>query len=165
MKHLATEEREGMSTIVGTVTHWVCGFIILYGAYIVLYGHLSPGGGFAGGVILACGFMLLMLAYGKRRLVAALPLSTASVLDCVGALGFWLLAVLGLLIGGGVFFKNFIPHGVRFRLCSAGIIPLANIAIAVKVCASLVLVLVALSVLRVKARGSDEDFVTDIDEV
>ena len=47
---------------------------------------------------------------------------------------------------------------------SAGIIPLCNVAIALKVTASLVLALVALSVLRVKAGGSDEEFITDIDE-
>lgn len=164
MKNLAAEEREGMSMIVGTVTHWVCAFIILYGLYIVAYGHLTPGGGFAGGVILACGFMILMLAFGKRRLVSMLPISRAATLDCVGAFAFWLLAFGGMLFVGNVFFKNFLSHGERLRLWSAGIIPLCNVAIALKVTASLVLALVALSVLRVKAGGSDEEFITDIDE-
>ena len=164
MKKLATEEREGMSLIVGTVTHWVCAFIVLFGLYIVAYGHLTPGGGFAGGVILACGYILLMLAFGRKRLAAILPLSRASALDCIGALAFWVLATAGILFGGGVFFRNFLPLGKRLRLWSAGIIPLCNVAIALKVCASLVLVLVALSVLRVKAGGTDEDFITDIEE-
>ena len=164
MRKLATEEREGMSTIVGTVTHWVCAFIILYGLYITAYGHLTPGGGFAGGVILACGFTLLMLAFGKGRLVAIMPLSAASALDCVGALAFWFLAIAGILFGAGVFFDNFLPHGVPRRLWSAGIIPLCNVAIALKVTASLTLALVALSVLRVEAGGTDEQFVSDIEE-
>ncbi len=164
MKKLATEERDGMSTIVRTVTRWVSAFIILYGLYIVAYGHLTPGGGFPGGVIMAGGFVLLMLAFGKKRLTALLPVARASALDCLGALGFWLLAVAGLVFGGGVFFRNFLPHGLRLRLWSAGIIPLCNVAIALKVTASLVLMLVALSVLRVKAGGTDEDFVSDIEE-
>lgn len=163
MRRLATEERQGMTTIVGTVTHWVCSFIILYGIYVVVYGHLTPGGGFAGGVILACGFTLLMLAFGKGRLAEVLPLSRASALDCIGALIFWLIAAGGVLMGEQ-FFKNFLAHGFRFRLWSAGTIPLANLAIALKVSASLVLVLVALSVLRVDGIGADEGFITDIDE-
>jgi len=164
MKRLATEEREGMSTIVQTVTRWVCAFIVLFGLYIVAYGHLTPGGGFAGGVILACGFILVMLAFGKKKLDAILSLSTASTLDCVGALAFWLLAIAGIVFGGGVFFKNFLPLGRPLRLFSAGIIPLCNVAIALKVGASLVLALVALSVLRVKKGGTDDEFITDIDE-
>ncbi len=164
MEKLATEERDGMSLIVGTVTHWVCAFIMLYGLYIAAYGHLTPGGGFAGGVILACGFMLMMLAFGKKRLGKSLSLGRASVLDCFGALFFWLLAAAGILLGGGILFKNFLPHGERLRLWSAGIIPLCNAAIALKVMASLVLVLGALSALRVTAGGKDGEFVTDIEE-
>ena len=55
----------GMTLIVKTITRLLFGFIILYGVSIVLYGHLTPGGGFAGGVILACGFILLVLSFGR----------------------------------------------------------------------------------------------------
>ena len=41
---------KGMTVIVKTVTRWVKVFIFLYGIYIIITGHLSPGGGFAGGV-------------------------------------------------------------------------------------------------------------------
>ena len=40
----------GMTVIVKTITRWVKVFIFLFGAYIIVTGHLSPGGGFAGGV-------------------------------------------------------------------------------------------------------------------
>lgn len=164
MKQLATEEREGMSTVVRTVTRWVSAFILLYGLQLVAYGHLTPGGGFAGGVMLACAFVLLMLAFGKKRLSEMFPVSAVCELDCVGALCFWSLAVAGMLFGGGVFFKNFLPRGEKFHLWSGGIIPLCNVAIAFKVMGALVLVVVALSVLRVKAGGTDEEFISDIEE-
>ena len=45
--------RHGMSLVVKTVTGWLKAFILLFGIYIVLYGHLTPGGGFAGGVVVA----------------------------------------------------------------------------------------------------------------
>ncbi|HID57013.1 TPA: hypothetical protein EYP37_10830, partial [Candidatus Poribacteria bacterium] len=57
-------KEQGMTVIVKTITRIVAGFITIFGAYIVLTGHLTPGGGFPGGVILACAFVLLTLAYG-----------------------------------------------------------------------------------------------------
>lgn len=156
----------GMSTIVKTISRWVCGFIFLYGIYIVAYGHLTPGGGFAGGVILACPFILLVLAEGKEQAMHTLPFRSAGALDCVGAMLFLVLALLGLAVGG-TFFLNFIQKqapGEPGRLFNAGIIPLANLAIGLKVCASLFLVTVLLSVLRVTAGGTDADLSTQEDQ-
>lgn len=44
---------QGMTLIVKTVTRLTIGLILMYGIYITLHGHLGPGGGFAGGVIVA----------------------------------------------------------------------------------------------------------------
>ena len=55
---------KGMTLIVKTITALLIGFITLFGFYIVLTGHISPGGGFAGGVILAAGLLLVILAFG-----------------------------------------------------------------------------------------------------
>ena len=53
---------EGMSIIVKKVSQLVAGIIFMYGIYIILHGHLTPGGGFAGGAIIAGSFILLILA-------------------------------------------------------------------------------------------------------
>ena len=47
---------EGMTLIVKTISRIIVWMVFLYGAYIILHGHLTPGGGFAGGVIVALGF-------------------------------------------------------------------------------------------------------------
>ncbi len=60
------DPKEGMSLIVKTVNRWLKGFILLFGIYLVLYGHLTPGGGFPGGVVIACAFMLITLAVCQR---------------------------------------------------------------------------------------------------
>jgi multisubunit Na+/H+ antiporter MnhB subunit len=149
-----------MSTIVKTVARWVTGFIFLYGLYIMAYGHLTPGGGFAGGVILASAFVLLLMAYGQARTAEVLPYTAAARLDSVGAMFFWAMAILGLLAGGR-FFLNVIQRdhpGQPFDLFNAGIIPLCNVAIALKVCASLVVVAMLLAAVRVLGGGTDEDF-------
>jgi multicomponent Na+:H+ antiporter subunit B len=143
----------GMSVIVKTITRWVKVFIFLFGVYITLTGHLSPGGGFAGGVIIACSYILLTLAYGKVFALKRFGLAAATGLDSAGALLFLAIGLLG--IGwGGVFFANFLQArfpGADFRILSAGTIPPINIAICLKVGASLFAIFIILSSLRIVA--------------
>jgi multicomponent Na+:H+ antiporter subunit B len=124
-----------MSLIVKTVTRLTVGLILLYGIYIVLHGHLSPGGGFAGGVILALSFIHLVLAFGKDVALRKISESTQAFLECAGAILFLTLALIGFV--GGYFFLNVLPKGNPFDLFSAGIIPPCNIAISLKVSAGM----------------------------
>lgn len=134
---------KGMTLIVKTVTRLTVGLILLYGIYIVLHGHISPGGGFAGGVIIALSFIHLMLAFGRETALKKLSQARASVIESLGALMFLSIALLGF-IGGYFFFNLFIHKGRPFDLFSAGIIPLCNIAICLKVGAGLSAIFVAL---------------------
>ena len=142
---------KGMTVIVKTISSWVKVLIFMFGIYIIITGHLTPGGGFAGGVILASSYVLLMLAFGREFVEENLSLPLASKLDCVGAFLFAMIAVLGLVFGGS-FFVNFLYQkylpGEPLSLISAGTIPLSNIAIGLKVSASLFLVILTLSVFR-----------------
>lgn len=140
------EEEKGMSLIVKTITRLTVGLILLYGIYIVLHGHLSPGGGFAGGVIVALSFVHLTLAYGKEVAFRKLSEPVISVFESVGALMFLTIALLGF--ASGAFFLNFMWKGNPFELFSAGIIPLCNIAICLKVGAGLFAAFVALILLK-----------------
>jgi len=123
--------KTGMTLIVKTITRLTVGLILLFGIYIILHGHLSPGGGFAGGVIVALSFVHLMLAFGKDVAISKVSKNLASNLESIGALMFLSMALLGFL--GGSFFLNILPKGTPFNLFSAGIIPLCNIAIGIKV--------------------------------
>lgn len=132
-----------MTLIVKTITRLTVGLILLYGIYIVLHGHISPGGGFAGGVIIALSFIHLMLAFGKEVALKKVSQAVASLFESLGALLFLSIALLGFV--GGYFFLNFFLHkGTPFELFSAGIIPLCNIAISFKVGAGLFAIFVAL---------------------
>jgi multisubunit Na+/H+ antiporter MnhB subunit len=137
---------KGMTLIVKTITDFVAAFILVFGAYITLYGHLTPGGGFAGGVIISAAFILLMLAHGRDAAFSKLPQKVAHVFDSAGALAFLLIGWLGLT--GGYFLLNIFPKGTQFRLLSAGMILPLNIAIAFKVGSSLFLVFAALAMFR-----------------
>ena len=143
---------QGMSPIVKNMTRLVAGFIVLFGVYIVLYGHVTPGGGFAGGVILAGGLALVVLAFGEKFARKALTHEAAKTADSIGAMLFLLVALLGY--AGGVFFTNLLPVGEVGKLFSAGIIAPCNIAIGIKVGAGLFGVFVALAVFRRAGAGS-----------
>ena len=136
--------KHGMTPIVKTIVRFALGIMVIFGAYIILYGHLTPGGGFAGGVILACGYIILTLAFGKEISLRKMGNEAASILDNLGALAFILIGIFGFT--AGFFFKNFLDHGRLFDLWSAGTIPLCNIAIGIKVTASLFAVFIALSI-------------------
>lgn len=100
-------------------------------------------------MILASSYVLLMLAFGRQFVEKNLPIPWASRLDCLGAFLFALIAILGIVFGGS-FFVNFLYQrylpGKALNLVSAGTIPLSNIAIGLKVGASLFLAIFALSV-------------------
>jgi multicomponent Na+:H+ antiporter subunit B len=151
---------KGMTIIVKTISSWVKVLIFLFGIYIILFGHLTPGGGFAGGVILASSYVLLMLAFGREFVEENLPLSVTSKLDCLGAFLFALVAILGLVIGGS-FFVNFLYQkylpGEALNLISAGTIPLSNLAIGLKVSASLFMVVLVLSIFRPGVSGNEKE--------
>jgi len=133
----------GMTLIVKTITRLTVGLILLYGIYIVLHGHISPGGGFAGGVIIALSFIHLMLAFGRETALKKLSEAWASIIESIGAIMFLSIAILGF-IGGHFFFNFFLNKGKPFDLFSAGIIPLCNIAISLKVGAGLFAIFAAL---------------------
>ena len=141
----------GMGEIVRTVARWLKGFILAYGIYLILYGHVTPGGGFAGGVVIACGFILLTLAGGQTYGLSHFSRQAASSFDSAGVLLFLALACAGMGWAGGVFFSNFIgtPEEARFTLFSGGTMPVSNIGLGLKVASSLFLVFIVLAAFRI----------------
>ena len=142
---------KGMTVIVKTISSWIKVFIFMFGIYIVITGHLTPGGGFAGGIILASSYVLLMLAFGREFVEENLPLAAASRLDCLGAFLFAVQWLPGWPAAWQLFvnflYQKYLP-GEPLNLISAGTIPLSNIAIGLKVSASLFLVILTLSIFR-----------------
>ncbi len=144
----------GMSSIVRTVAGWLKPLLLVFGVQLVLYGHLTPGGGFSGGAVVACAFILVVLAQGRAAGERSLARRAAEGLDSAGALLFLAVAVLGLAFSG-VFFRNFLPtpEAARFALPSAGTMPLSNVAIGLKVGTSLFLVFAVLAGLHLAGEG------------
>ncbi|MCW3065401.1 MAG: mnhB [Solirubrobacterales bacterium] len=115
------------------------GFTLLLGLYVVFHGHLTPGGGFQGGVVLAAAVLVVYLAgewvsAGRLRPVAAME-----ALEATGAAGFAALGLAGL-VAGRAFFQNVLPLGRSGQLLSGGTIPLGNLTVGLEVMGALLLV-------------------------
>lgn len=141
-----SSKQPGMSLIVKTITRLTVGLILLYGIYIVLHGHLSPGGGFAGGVIIALSFIHLVLAFGKEEALKRVTQTWISFFESFGALLFLSIGLVGFI--KGAFFSNWAPLGKTYDFFSAGIIPLSNIAIGLKVSFGLFAIFMVLIMLK-----------------
>ncbi len=107
---------------------FVFAIMILFGVYMFTHGHLSPGGGFPGGGIIAAAILLLYMADNDFRVkLTALKIAEGA----AGSL-YIIIGLLGLFIGG-YFLKNFLPTGIVGDVFSAGIIPIVYILIGLKV--------------------------------
>ncbi|MBU7014275.1 MAG: hypothetical protein HXS52_10070 [Theionarchaea archaeon] len=122
------EDPREPSVIVKSITRVVFPLAFVYGVYIFVHGHLTPGGGFQGGTIIASSIILLYLGFGTLRI----PESVMTALESVAALCFIGLGCIGILKGGN-FLWNAVGLGQPGTLLSAGILGPIYIAIGVKV--------------------------------
>jgi multicomponent Na+:H+ antiporter subunit B len=130
---------------------------VLLAVYITAHGHLTPGGGFQGGVIAATALLLVYLGSDYERMRRLRPRPLVETAKAGGALGFVLIG-LGGLIAGGAFLENFLPLGEPGELVAAGTIPLLSIAVGLEVSGGFVLLLSEfLTQLLVIQRGEETD--------
>jgi len=137
-----------MTVIVKKTTQLIAGLVFLYGIYVIIHGHLTPGGGFAGGVILAGSFILLILAYGSDFINLTREEAGTTLYENLAILTVILLALSGLILGTRIFFLNWLPKGALGELVSAGILPLYNIFIGIEVASSILTIFLALVIFK-----------------
>ena len=96
----------------------------------MIYGHLSPGGGFQGGVIIASGVLLLLISYRSFEV----PHSVIVALETFAGVSYVLIGLIGLVVLDK-FLGNFLPHDISEMgmLVSGGIIPIIYIIVGIKV--------------------------------
>ncbi len=125
---MGTERREG-SPLLKTGAALLFPIILLFGVYIFVNGHLTPGGGFQGGVVIASAVVLLLMAnsemHMKHGLLNMIEALSGATYVAIGLLGMWLAA--------GFLDPRFLPSGEFGALFSAGAIPLIYSLIGMKV--------------------------------
>jgi multicomponent Na+:H+ antiporter subunit B len=137
-----------MSKIVRTIVAIAFPVAMIYGLYIIAHGHLTPGGGFQGGAVVASACAMILVAFGSKWTINKIKEKNLSVFESVGAVAFVSLAFLGLIFGA-VFFNNFlvgndylfgvipVAGSTLADINTAGILPLMNFAVGLKVIAGL----------------------------
>ncbi|KAA0008244.1 MAG: sodium:proton antiporter [Thermoplasmata archaeon] len=150
------------SKIIKTVSSVMFPFVTIYGLYVILHGHLTPGGGFQGGAIVASGCALLVVAFGSDAIAKRVKESQLSLLESIGALGFISLAFVGIattffynsLAGTKFLFGRIPPYGSNpGYLSSGGLLPLMNLAVGTKVIAGLFAIVLILAIATRKKGG------------
>ncbi len=86
------------SPMITTAGRALTPFVFLYGAYVTLFGVLTPGGGFPGGMILASGVILVIVTHSTEDIKALA--SRIEWFDILGAFAFLCVGLMGMLIGG-----------------------------------------------------------------
>ena len=141
--------------------------LICLGITTILGGHITPGGGFQGGAMIASGIILSILVYGLGNSPLELSHAYIEVFESVGALGFIIFGLIGLFVGGfflynvGTDLLNVVPAGIQNLLhypdsTNAGIIPYLNIFVGLKVFVGLASIVIAFEGFKKFAEEGDE---------
>ncbi|MFP4664853.1 MAG: hydrogen gas-evolving membrane-bound hydrogenase subunit E [Bacteroidales bacterium] len=121
------------SEILKTASRLLEPIIMIAGVYVFINGHLSPGGGFQGGAILASALILAYLANPADGISERILKITES----FSGLSFVIIGVLGIIFAAGFLDTSLLPAGSPGHLISAGVIPIIYIFIGLKVGAEL----------------------------
>jgi multicomponent Na+:H+ antiporter subunit B len=132
-----TNEAPRPSELVENGAKIILPLIFLFGAYVIMNGHLSAGGGFQGGAVVASGVMLLVLA----RPGTGLHQGFLSVTESLAGVIYVVLGICGLWFAGGFLDSHILPKGEFGSLASAGAIPVISALLGIKVGAELSVVI------------------------
>ncbi|OGS43530.1 MAG: hypothetical protein A2539_09500 [Elusimicrobia bacterium RIFOXYD2_FULL_34_15] len=121
-----------MPRVIKILTNYVIGPIITFGVYIFIFGHLLPGEGFDGGMIVASILILCIIVYGKDEMEKRISVNTAVLISVLSAIIFIIIGFVGmagLRMEHKYFLDNFLPQGSFSHLFSGGIVPILNILV------------------------------------
>lgn len=122
--------------IVKTVSKFIIPVILVFGVYILLNGHLSPGGGFSGGAILASALIIFAMVWGEERAHDTIRVGIIKGVTLV-ALGFYACSKTYSFYTGANHLHSVISPGVPGRILSAGLILPLNVAVGFVVCCTM----------------------------
>lgn len=89
-----------VSDVVSFIVRLLAPAIALFAVYVILNGHVSPGGGFQGGAILAALIIVITMVVGERQAQALVPQSVRKLLQIAAPLAFIGVGTAGLIVYG-----------------------------------------------------------------
>jgi len=121
------------SVILSTAQKLLFPLIVLFGVYVFANGHLTPGGGFQGGAIIATAFLLWLMANPEGEMRHGI----LSGLESIAGTSYVIIGIIGVVLGVGFLNNSILPLGELGHLFSAGAIPVIYSLIGLKVGAEL----------------------------
>ena len=140
-----------MSKIVRTQANFLYPFILIFGFYIVAHGHLTPGGGFQGGAVIATGIALIAVAYKYDDIKKWIKKTKLTATEGIGLLTFIITAMCGFgssffynwLANSGLLFGDKVGYGINpGYLNTGGVLPIMNLAVGIEVLGGLGVIVV-----------------------
>lgn len=122
--------------ILQRIASFLVPLILLFGVYIIMNGHISPGGGFSGGAVMGAGLILYLNAFGFKKTERFFTFKTFKAVSLC-ALSFYAVSKAYSFFTGANHLSSFITPGTPGRLFSAGLIPYLNIAVGLVVCCTM----------------------------
>ncbi|MGN6507191.1 MAG: hydrogen gas-evolving membrane-bound hydrogenase subunit E [Tepidisphaeraceae bacterium] len=119
---------------------WMLGPKVLFGAYMIAHGALTPGGGFQGGVILATVPLIFYLGTDFRTFRKIVSFHAVEIIEAAGILLFVVVGLIGL-VRWGAYLGNALTLGTPGQITAGGTIPLINLGTAMEVAAGFTLLL------------------------
>lgn len=125
-----------MDLITRTGSRIVALVILFFGIYIILHGHINPGGSFPGGVVIASALALTAVVFGIKKAEMFIGERTAHLVEALVALALCIMVIFEFFIR-----KMVLPLGAQFQLWSAWEILTLNIVGGVMVSMALILII------------------------
>ena len=124
-------------TILQHITSFLVPVVLLFGVYVIMNGHISPGGGFSGGALMGAALILYLNAFGLEEDRALLHLQGVPARIPVRLTSFYALSKAYSFFTGANHLWSFITPGTPGKLFSAGLIPYLNLAVGLVVCCTM----------------------------
>ncbi len=105
--------------IIKKITSILLPFMLMYGFYVLLHGHTSPGGGFAGGAILGTSLVFFTIVFGHRAGERFKPRLVLMFMVSTGALTYIVLGLSGIVSGGNFLSNDNLPFNLGLLLETA----------------------------------------------
>ncbi|MDR0512329.1 MAG: hypothetical protein LBG93_04420, partial [Treponema sp.] len=139
-------EEPNRDIILRNMSFLLVGMILVFGAYVVMNGHLTPGGGFSGGAILGAGLVLFVSVFGTRQAYAFLSYKVCSRILSFSLLFYIVAKGYKFFIGGNRLQHIIpIPLGTPGELFSAGLVMPLNASVGLIVACSMYMIFILFS--------------------
>jgi multicomponent Na+:H+ antiporter subunit B len=128
-KRVKSREKRDASEILLTGVQFLSPVILMFGVYIFINGHLSPGGGFQGGAVITTMVLLLFLSDSSYKINHKI----FGIIESFSGASYVLIGLLGIFLAGGFLDNRILPLGEFGKILSAGAIPVIYSLIGLKV--------------------------------